>query len=286
MSTIRPPLTTSMTGPRDGAAGVGDGLDTTPGSLVLSALLGEDEPTFVVFLVEHEGLDPLADATTTSPGSTALRIESSWSGDHAFGLVTDVDEHLVVVDGYDRALDDVAFVELENGVVECGLEIVRDVVGEVADAAWPRWPPARGRRGVRSSGRPRDSLRRCGGGSRGLGAGVRQLGRRASSSRPRRTRPLRRRQPRPPRRATVSGSRTQSPPRTQPLPQDSSFHGVRHFRGSSGSQRTQSASVSARALPMPRAFPLRFRHRARRPRSRVAGVVGRHGLVFFGHRVW
>ena len=55
---------------------------------------------------------------TTSCGSTSLRIDSSLRGDDAFGLVADVEQHLVAVDLDDRARDDVAVVELDDRGVD------------------------------------------------------------------------------------------------------------------------------------------------------------------------
>ena len=45
----------------DNAVGILDLLDIAPGTLVLSALLGQDEAAFFVFLLENEGLDQVAD---------------------------------------------------------------------------------------------------------------------------------------------------------------------------------------------------------------------------------
>jgi hypothetical protein len=80
MSTMRPPLTTSMTGPDDDAFGFLDLLDGAPGTLVLGTLLGQDQAAFLVFLGEDEGLDPSRRATRSRDGSTSLRIDSSRPG--------------------------------------------------------------------------------------------------------------------------------------------------------------------------------------------------------------
>ena len=60
MSTISPPLTTSITVPLTVPPGLGDFLDLAPGSLVLGTLLGENETAFVVLFVEDEGFDLVA----------------------------------------------------------------------------------------------------------------------------------------------------------------------------------------------------------------------------------
>ena len=59
---MRPPLTTSMTGPLTTPSFFLDLLDLAPGPLVLGPLLGEDQAAFLVLLGEDEGFDLLAHA--------------------------------------------------------------------------------------------------------------------------------------------------------------------------------------------------------------------------------
>ncbi len=61
MSRIRPPLTTSMTVPLTALVLFLELLDGAPGALVLSALLGQDQPAFLVLLGENQGFDLIAD---------------------------------------------------------------------------------------------------------------------------------------------------------------------------------------------------------------------------------
>src|SRR6478672_9740566 len=100
-SRMRPPLTTSMTLPMTGS----------PDSAAAS--LG-------VHLREHERVDLLADRDLVrridGPANRQLRDR-----DDALRLVADVDENLVLVDAHDRAMDDLALVDLGEG----GL-VVRD----------------------------------------------------------------------------------------------------------------------------------------------------------------
>ncbi len=56
-----------------------DLLDVAPGALVLCALLGQDESTFLVLLLEDEGFDT-SPTETTSLGSTSCLMESSREG--------------------------------------------------------------------------------------------------------------------------------------------------------------------------------------------------------------
>ena len=87
-----------------------------PGALVLRALLGQDQPAFLVLLLEDEGLDGVADGDDLVGIHVVLDGELA-RGDDALGLVADVEEDLVTVDLHDRALDDVAVVEvLDRGV--------------------------------------------------------------------------------------------------------------------------------------------------------------------------
>src|SRR3954462_3121851 len=118
-SMIRPPLTTSMTGPSTGAPGPappgappgpGRRLDAAPGLLEARALLGEDEPAVLVLLGQDERVHLLAEL------DLVMRVDRLADGqlvdrDDPFGFVADVDEDLVVVDPDDMAGEDVALLE-------------------------------------------------------------------------------------------------------------------------------------------------------------------------------
>ena len=80
-----------------------DLLDRAPGTLVLRALLGQDEAAFLVLLGEDEGLDGVADVDNVV-GVGVVTDGKLAGGNHAFGLVTDVEENLVTVDLDDDAL--------------------------------------------------------------------------------------------------------------------------------------------------------------------------------------
>jgi hypothetical protein len=105
----------------------------TPGTLVLGPLLGEDQPALVVLLVEDQGFDRL------SHGDDASRVDVAadrkfFDRDETFGLVSDVDHGAVGVDRDDGPLDDVTFLELNDGLGNGSLEVVGDVVGKRFDA--------------------------------------------------------------------------------------------------------------------------------------------------------
>jgi hypothetical protein len=98
-------------------------LDRAPGPLVLSALLGQQEAAFLVLLLQDQGLDALPD------GDDVLRVDvvldRQLAGeDDALGLVTDVEKNLVPVDLDDGALNDVSVVEVLDGLVDRGEEVL------------------------------------------------------------------------------------------------------------------------------------------------------------------
>ena len=100
-----------------------DLLDRAPGALVLCALLGQDQPAFLVLLLEDEGLDCVADLDDVTGVHVVLDGQLT-GGDDALGLVTDVEQDLVAVDLDDGALDDVAIVEVLDGGVDRGEEVL------------------------------------------------------------------------------------------------------------------------------------------------------------------
>ena len=121
MSTMRPPFTTSMTGPL-----------TTPSDSLIFSIVPQARSYWARFFdrTSRPSLSSFwrtsasigSPRLTISEGSTSLRMESSRTGITPFGLEADVEEHLVLVDLDDRALDDVAVVELDDGGVDGVLE--------------------------------------------------------------------------------------------------------------------------------------------------------------------
>ncbi len=106
-----------------------DLLDRAPGALVLGALLGQDQATFLVLLLLDEGFD-LVTHLDDVEGIDVMLDGQFLGGDDTFGLVADVEEYLVAVDLDDGAGDDVAVVEVLDGGIDRGLEGFRraDVV--------------------------------------------------------------------------------------------------------------------------------------------------------------
>src|SRR5690606_32336651 len=83
-----------------------DLLDGAPGTLVLRALLREDQAAFLVLLLEDQGLDLVADGDDLVRVDVVLDRELS-ARDDTFGLVTDVEQDLVPVDLHDDAVDEI-----------------------------------------------------------------------------------------------------------------------------------------------------------------------------------
>ncbi len=106
-----------------------DLLDGAPGTLVLGALLREDQAAFLVLLLENKGLDLVTDGDDLVGVDVVLDRELA-ARDDTFGLVTDVEQDLVPVDLHDDAVDDVAVVEVLDRLVDRGEEgfLVTDVV--------------------------------------------------------------------------------------------------------------------------------------------------------------
>ena len=118
---ISPPLTTSMTGTADDAVGFLLGLDVAPCALVLRPLLRQDQPAVLVLLLENEGFEALAERDDLVRIHVVADREFL-RGDDALGLVADVEEYFVGVDLDDFAGDDLAFVELDDRLVDRFLE--------------------------------------------------------------------------------------------------------------------------------------------------------------------
>ena len=86
----------------DRLARLGSLLDPLPGDLEAGPLLGEHEAPFGVLLGHDERVDLVADADLVRRVHRAPDRQLG-DGDHAFRLVADVDQDLVLVDPYDGA---------------------------------------------------------------------------------------------------------------------------------------------------------------------------------------
>src|SRR5690349_10909294 len=100
----------------DRLLGLGRALDRLPGHLEARTLLGEDQPALGVLLRQHERVDLVAERDLVGRVHRAPDRELG-DRDHALRLVADVDEHLVLVDPDDRAVDDLPLVDRREGGV-------------------------------------------------------------------------------------------------------------------------------------------------------------------------
>jgi hypothetical protein len=85
------------------------------------SLLGEDEPAFLVLLLEDQGFDLVAERDDLVRVDVVADRQLA-AGDDALGLEADVEEDLVLVDLHDRAVHDVAVVELDDRAADGVLE--------------------------------------------------------------------------------------------------------------------------------------------------------------------
>ena len=152
MSTMRPPLTTSMTGP-----------STMPSaSLIFSMVpharsycarfLRQQQAAFLVLLLEDERLDLVAEGDDLVRVDVVADAELA-SEDDAFALVADVEQHLVPVDLHHRAVDELAVFDVDHravdGVGEGHAEVVGDdLAGGVVALVVERAPGGGGGRGA------------------------------------------------------------------------------------------------------------------------------------------
>ena len=113
----------------DGASASLIFLDVAPGTLVLRPLLRQDEAAFLVLLGEDEGLDGLAERDDLGRVDVVADGQLA-SGDDTFALVADVEQHLVLVDLDDGAVDELAVVDGDHGAVDRVGERHAEIVGD------------------------------------------------------------------------------------------------------------------------------------------------------------
>src|SRR5690606_12389915 len=113
----------------DHAVSLFDLLDVAPGTLVLRALLRQHQTAVLVLLLKDEGLDLVADLDDLGGVDVVLDAQFA-GGDDTLGLVPDVEQDLVPVDLDDDSFDDVAVIEVLDGLVDRRQQgvVVADVV--------------------------------------------------------------------------------------------------------------------------------------------------------------
>jgi len=97
--------------------------DGAPGALVLSPLLGQDQTAFLVLLGEDQGFDLIAHGNDLVGVDVVLDGKFAGRND-TFGLVADVEQDLVTVHLDDGPFDDVAIVEVLDGLVDSGEKVL------------------------------------------------------------------------------------------------------------------------------------------------------------------
>ncbi len=108
--------------PVHGLAGLRGPLDSLPCELEARTLLRENQASFGVLLREDERIDLLAHGDLVGRVHRPSNCQLG-NGNDAFGLVADVDEDLVLVDAHDRAVHDLALVDLRKGSLVVGDEL-------------------------------------------------------------------------------------------------------------------------------------------------------------------
>ncbi len=128
----------------DVLAGVELLLDAVPSTLVLGTLLGEDQTTVLVLLLENEGLDGIADSDDVCRVSVLADGELA-HGDNALGLESDVNEHLVALDLHDSAAYEIALIEIGDATVDKAVHLLFVYIVEGEDGRvlnlTQRWTP-------------------------------------------------------------------------------------------------------------------------------------------------
>jgi len=100
-----------------------DPLDGAPRALVLRPLLGQDQAAFLVFLLEDKRLDLLTGLNDLVRVDVVLDRQLT-RGDDPLCLVADIEQDLISIDLDDGALDDIAVVEVLDGLVDRGEELL------------------------------------------------------------------------------------------------------------------------------------------------------------------
>ncbi len=125
--------------------------DVGPGLLVLCALLRKNETPLLVFLLQYEAFDALAQRDNLG-GVDVVANGKLTRGDDTLGLKANVEQDFVVVDLDNGAQHQVAVFELKNTVADQGRKVGADqvVFGDDARDVVPSFvesSPFLGRRG-------------------------------------------------------------------------------------------------------------------------------------------
>ena len=92
-------------------------LDLDPSALVLCALLGEDETTIFVFLLENKCLEAIAQLNDLRRIGVFTDRKFT-SRNNTFALESDINEHFIMLDLDNGAVDEIAFVEFRKRSID------------------------------------------------------------------------------------------------------------------------------------------------------------------------
>ena len=128
----------------DVLAGVELLLDAVPSTLVLGTLLGQDQTTVLVLLLENQGLDGITECNDVCRVSVLADGQLA-DRNNALGLESDVNEHLVMLDLNDSAVNEIALIKVGNRTVDevvhlLLVDIVKRENGRVLNLT-QRWTP-------------------------------------------------------------------------------------------------------------------------------------------------
>ena len=107
-------------------------LDGNPCTLVLGALLGEDQAAILVFFLKHESLDFVAHLHDLARIDIATDGKLT-HGNDTFGLEPDVKQNLIAVKLDNGAGDQIAFVKWINGAIDQGIHLLIGDFGCIDD---------------------------------------------------------------------------------------------------------------------------------------------------------
>jgi len=116
-----------------GLARLGRLFDAPPCLLEARPLLGHDQPAILILLGQDEGIDLLSHGDLVM-GIDRLADRQLVGRDDALGLVSDIDQDLVVVDAHDVPGDHLALVEGPHGDVVVGDDFAVDLQQEAVGA--------------------------------------------------------------------------------------------------------------------------------------------------------
>ena len=100
-----------------------DLFDRAPGALVLGALLGQNQSTFFIFLLQDEGFNVVSHGNDLA-GINVMFDGKFTGGNNSLCLVADIKKNFVAVNFYDDTFDDVTVIKVLDSQIDGGEEIL------------------------------------------------------------------------------------------------------------------------------------------------------------------